>query len=166
MFIGITGTHGTGKTTLLYKLAHDMKIRHGQKSIKVISEVARSCPLTYFKNESRSSEEAQLWIFCAQIKAELEARQKFDIILSDRTIYDVIGYTMEVNEDLAAEMFGFARLLQYDLLYFVRPTNPEWARADGGRSIDMKLRNKVDANLQKIISSKELNVKEVKIWQV
>lgn len=165
VFIGISGTHGTGKTTLLYKLAHDLKIRHPHKSVRVISEVARSCPLQTFQGQSKAGEESQIWIFAAQIKAELEARQAHDIVLSDRTVYDVIAYTMEVNEDLALEMFGVGQRMHYDQVYFVRPAGEGWVTDDGGRSLDLALRGKIDKNLERIFSMKDLNVKEIKIWR-
>ena len=158
--IGISGTHGTGKTTLLYKLAHDYKIRYGGTPIHLVTEVARSCPFSFFGEGTSSSEEAQMWIFSAQVKAELEAR-KGGIVLMDRTVFDTIAYTMEVNEDLAAEMLGMAQRLQYDTIHFVRP----WGKliGDGERSTDEGLRDKVDENLSRILLSSDLPVRQVKI---
>ena len=163
MFIGISGTHGTGKTTFMYKLAHDMKIRHGGKRIKLLSEVARSCPFGIFgKQGTTSSIDAQLWIFASQMQAELTAKPT-DVIISDRTIYDTIAYTMEVDEDLAAEMLGLAQYLVYDLVYFVRPSDESWCVDDGDRSLDFKLRDRIDDNLQKLLYSNINNVKEIVI---
>lgn len=162
MIIGITGTHGTGKTTLLYKLAHDMKIHYGGKSIGVISEIARSCPFPIFSSQTVSTELAQTWIFSAQVKAEIESSYRNDITLSDRTIFDVIAYTMEVNEDLAAEMAGIAQRMVYDKIYFVRPSK-NYAFEDGQRSTDTKLREKIDQNLVKILDSQSLQIKEISI---
>lgn len=162
MIIGISGTHGTGKTTFLYKLAHDMKIRHGSSSIKIISEISRECPFPYFKGQAVSSEEAQLWIFASQLLAELDSK-KYDITITDRTIYDVIAYTMEVNDDLAAEMLGLARFFWYDRIYFVRPYKTSYAFDDGGRSTNNDLRVKVDKNLQKLLTSSDIEIREMSI---
>lgn len=162
MIIGITGTHGTGKTTFLYKLAHDMKIRYGDKSIGIISEIARNCPFPIFSSSSVSTELAQLWIFTSQVKREIESSQRNDIVLTDRTIFDVIAYTMEVNEDLAAEMMGMAQRMIYDKVYFVRPVK-NWAYDDGQRSTNQILRQKIDDNISKILNSQDFQIKEISI---
>lgn len=162
MIIGISGTHGTGKTTLLYKLAHDLKIRHADKSISVISEIARSCPFPIFTSQSISTELAQIWIFNAQVKKEIEAAYRNDIVITDRTVFDVIAYTMEVNLDLATEMMGMAQRMEYEKIYFVRPTK-NLAFDDGQRSVDMALREKIDQNLAKIYTAQHFQIKELTI---
>ena len=163
MLIGITGTHGTGKTTFLYKLAHDLKIRHSTKSLGIISEVARSCPLPIFSAKSEASERAQMWILASLIREEISKAAKFDIVISDRTVFDVIAYTMEVDQDLAAEMLGLVQRIHYDQVYFIRPFGEEWMTNDGQRSVDSGLRQRVDRNLVSILNSQDINVKEIKI---
>lgn len=162
MIVGISGTHGTGKTTFMFKLAHDYKIRYGRSRLSLVTEVARSCPFNFFGDGTVSSEEAQLWIFSAQMKAELEARGD-GITLMDRTIFDTIAYTMEVNQDLAAEMLGMARQLHYDIIYFVRPHQDSMLVGDGERSTDKTLQQKIDEHLSQMLFSSDLSIRQVKI---
>lgn len=104
MKIGISGTHGTGKTTFALKLAYQMKLENPKKTIKLITETADDCPFPIFKKGYSSSIDAQLWIFSHQIKLELEA-SRYDIIVTDRTLYDVIAYTMMIDMILAMICF-------------------------------------------------------------
>lgn len=141
MKIGISGAHKTGKTTYLYKLAHDYKIRYPEKKISLISEISK----TYFLGEFNAK--AQLWMFTTQVCAELETYG--DIILVDSTIYDIISYTLEIDTDLAAEMLALSKWMHYDKIFFLRPTG------DGER--------RVDKNLAKIFLAEQVETQEVKI---
>ena len=45
MKIGISGSHGTGKSYTLYKLAHEYKVMYPNQEISVVTETARKSPL-------------------------------------------------------------------------------------------------------------------------
>ena len=81
--IGILGTHGTGKTSLSYLIAHELKKK--DKDVGLIQEVVRGCPLPV--NESTGLE-SQLWTISKQVEKEIEVQAKHDYVVTDRTILD------------------------------------------------------------------------------
>ena len=91
--IGICGTHGAGKTTLVNKLEKD-HLESGEK-VYVVREVARSCP--YQLGTILSQE----WIWNEQMKQEKYAiRQDVDTILLDRMTLDNLIYYRAILDDL------------------------------------------------------------------
>lgn len=132
--IGITGTHGAGKSTLAFKLAHYLK--QNNRNVDVVQERIRLCPFPYNENMVI---ETTMWAYHAQVKRELEAQANgFDTIICDRTVFDCFiyaEYRNMNNEQLccfrnAAEMW----LKTYDKIIFITPT--EKIRPDGVRSLD------------------------------
>lgn len=160
MIIGISGSHGTGKTTFLYNLAHELKVKHPDKTLKIINEIIRDCPFPIFSKNNQATIESQMWAFGSQIKKEMEAK-KNDIVLMDRTIFDVVAYTMEINKNLANDMLKIANHLYYDLIYFIRPKK-NFFHDDGQRSLKSSLQIKIDENLRKLLYSSN-KIKEIKI---
>ena len=57
MNIGISGTHGTGKSFLVYELANKYKLDYPNKEITVITEVARQCPFEINQGASLQAQE-------------------------------------------------------------------------------------------------------------
>jgi thymidylate kinase len=137
--IAITGTHGTGKTTLTFALA--MHYKHQGANVKIIQEVARSCP---FPLNDKMTRETALWIYHEHSKKELEARKDHDIVICDRTAFDSFVYA----ESLGIMFFEYAEtqakdhLYSYDKLFFIRPDIP--LIEDGIRSNDVEFQMKVD----------------------
>lgn len=86
--IAYSGTHGTGKTTSVYKAAHQLQV--GGKEVCILAEAALQCPLPISK---KATPESQLWIFTRQISDELAVGDRFDYIVCDRTIADAVAYT-------------------------------------------------------------------------
>lgn len=92
MKIAITGTHGAGKTTLCYLMAaHYKKLG---KNVKVIDEVARDCPFPLNENMTPKT---VWWIYHEHSKRELDADEKYDIIICDRTKRDSLIYGRYFN---------------------------------------------------------------------
>ena len=86
--IAITGTHGTGETTLVRNL-HGICRRQHRKTI-LITKIADGCP---FKINEDATPRSQDWIFHEQMRRELVAHNADpDIIISDRSIMDNIVY--------------------------------------------------------------------------
>lgn len=148
--IAITGTHGTGKTTLSFQLAAEYK-RLGA-NVKVIQEVARICPFPL--NENMTSETA-LWIYHEHSKKELEACRDHDVVICDRTRFDSFVYAESLNiRDLKCiTEFVSHELNDYDLLYFVRHSEDELPKNDGIRSTDIEFQEKVDRIFYKYLSN-------------
>lgn len=164
MKISITGTHGTGKTTLSYNLAAYYKSLG--KSVKIIQEVTRSCP---FPINQKMTIEAAKWIYLEHAKKELEA-MKNQIIIGDRSIFDSFAYAeyFGFNEDktlLNLRKIALEELDQYDKLIFVRPDIP--IQADGIRSNDIEFQAGVDKVFEKNLKDKnKIEIKSSNIFDM
>lgn len=156
MLIAYSGTHGTGKTTAAFHRAFSSKVSFPDKTVTIITERAALCP---FPINKEAKEESQLWIFTNQMQAELEALNKFDIVISDRTIVDCIAYTQTMGFfNLAASMLEIAQhhISRYSQI-ILRHVSHDYVFNDGVRdSIDYKWRMAIHENLIEIY--KMLNV--------
>ncbi len=141
MLIAITGTHGTGKTTLTFQLAATYKALGA--NVKIVQEVARSCP---FPLNDQMTYETALWIYYEHSKKELEACRTHDIVICDRTSFDSFMYakSLYINGLSKQREAAFKHLKDYDSLYFVRPDYKKKPINDGIRSIDIDFQKKID----------------------
>jgi len=140
--IAITGTHGTGKTTLSFLLAAEYK-KLGA-NVKIIQEVARSCPFPLNDDMTR---ETALWIYHEHSKKELEACRDHDVVICDRTSFDSFVYAecMGIDiMDLEERRAAYWHLDDYSELYLVRPDNLCTLHDDGIRSVDSKFHWQID----------------------
>lgn len=142
--IAITGTHGTGKTTLSFQLAAEYK-KLGA-NVKIIQEVARSCP---FPLNEKMTRETALWIYHEHSNKELEACKDHDVVICDRTSFDSFVYAeamkLLVDSDIYRERFAAVECLEkYDKLYFVRPDESFSLKDDGIRNVDPNFQNEID----------------------
>lgn len=163
--IAIIGTHSAGKTTLSYILASQKK-KEGC-SVKIIQEVARSCP--YPLNEGMTKE-ACLWIYHEHVKKELEAIQKFDTIICDRSALDSFMYAKAQNcfeeEDIYMALSLEAAInwmKTYDMIIYVEPGSID-PRADGVRSTDKEFQSRVKKEFEKYITI--LDIEKEKIFRI
>lgn len=141
--IAITGTHGTGKTTLSFQLAAEYK-KLGA-NVKVIQEVARICP---FPINDGMTKQAALWIYHEHSKKQLEACRDHDVIICDRTICDSFAYAQYFGIEIDFLLVDSAILAfrDYDKLYFVKPDIP--LSGDGIRSKDLHFQKGIDEILE------------------
>lgn len=151
----IIGSHGCGKTTLSYILAAFHK-KLG-RSVKIIQEVARSCP--YPLNEGMTKE-ACLWIFHEHMKKELEAMQKFDTIICDRSAIDSFMYAKAQNCFDKTDFYtGFCFdaanewMSTYDKIIYVKPGSVK-PMEDGVRSTDIAFQKRVEKEFDDWIINK------------
>ncbi|KUI98953.1 AAA family ATPase [Vibrio sp. MEBiC08052] len=89
-YIGIAGTHSTGKTTYfneLIKRAGDM----GIKAVRIgdFATDCRNAGLPILEDHTFGS---TLWIIASVIKSEIEAGIDADLVLVDRPVVDALGY--------------------------------------------------------------------------
>jgi len=156
MKIGIMGTHGTGKSTLALRLAADRKQKYPRENVGVLTETARGCPFQINKDMTL---EAQLWIYHAQFKAELEMAARYDTLICDRTVLDNLAYSRYAGfNDLcndclypALDWFG-----TYDELYWLRPD--KLPADDGFRNTDPEFQKDIDRIFQKWVIAYHLPV--------
>lgn len=147
--IAIIGTHSTGKTTLSYILAAEQK-KLG-KSVKIIQEVARSCP--YPLNDAMTTE-CCLWIYHEHVKKELEAIQKFDTVICDRSALDSFMYAISNKCYDYCDRYTFhcfqgaiEWMDTYDEIIWIRP-NSKNPIPDGIRSVDKAFQMIVDREFE------------------
>ena len=162
--IAIIGTHSAGKTSLSYMLAVRHKIRG--ESVKIVQECARSCP--YPLNEGMTKE-ACLWIYFEQMKKELEAMQKFDTIICDRSSIDSFIYAIAQNcydnSDWHMEICYLAAcewMHSYDEIIYVKSGGMK-PIADGVRSTDIEFQLRVEKIFDDWVNQrlKKLNIQVI-----
>jgi len=159
MLIGFSGPSGSGKTTLVNKLAE--VLRSKGHDVGVVEEVARQVFRRYSAaygfeslSELRKSEMLlpfQFDVLKEQVRQEDEALEKHSIVLTDRTIYDNLFFTIpavyDCDYDLLEEYFDlfkraetceFTRQWRYDLVFFCKPLGTDVD--DGFRTHDIRYR--------------------------
>ncbi|WP_433727819.1 AAA family ATPase [Nocardia sp. CA-129566] len=123
--IAVVGTHSTGKSTFLARLAHDLR-RSGLQVATVadLGEQAQRMGLPILWNHTWVS---TLWIVTRGISNELEAWLHGDVVLIDRAVPDALGYyraALEYRDESAdpdewAYLEALARFHsdRYDLIF-------------------------------------------------
>ena len=161
--IGISGTHGVGKSFYLYELANKLKLKHPTKEISLVQEIARKCP---FPINQIATVESQQWMFFTQITKEIEAEKINDIIVCDRTLIDYAAYTLNQFPELyyKLEPYLVYHLSTYDKIYFkLLKNNNKWLVDDGVRDIDPVFQSKIDSILQELYNKHKSHLKNVEI---
>jgi len=127
--IGITGVHGSGKSTKAEEM-YDHYIDIG-RTVFMVNEVARKCPYKL------GTVEAQEYIWHHQMLREMEAMaQDVDVIICDRTVMDNLMYYRDLlrnahdvhrwwglYQDAIEWMPTYTRVIRL-------PINLEWLQAD------------------------------------
>lgn len=134
MKIAFSGTHGTGKTTAAFELALEYK-KNSNSDVYLIQEVARRCP---FPINTQANEDSHTWILTEQIKQELEAVKKHNVVICDRTIMDTLAYTKYLGMiDLFDSLLPIAmkHLRSYDKIIFRRSCEFDYVIDDGVRDV-------------------------------
>lgn len=134
--IAVFGTHGSAKTTLVYKLAAYLKMK--DKNVTVIHEAARQSP---FPINTDVVYQTTLFVVTSQIMKELKAEAEgFEIVISDRTPSDAFIYINHVERDneytQSLEQFSLQWIKQYALLIYLEPSKGFHATDDGIRAKD------------------------------
>ncbi|MBI4095637.1 MAG: AAA family ATPase [DPANN group archaeon] len=165
--VGITGAHGTGKTSLAHSLVGHLKELGFNAGY--IREFVRDCPLPV-GTEKENSAAAQTWILCRQLIEELEAVHKYDILVCDRTVIDNYAYFLwnlragrladSGLQKIAAEIFeNWAH--SYDIIFKLPITVP--LSADGFRSTDIEWQKEIDKIISEVLSDKNIKHHIIKI---
>jgi len=157
MKIAIIGTHFSGKTELVDEL-HRLLTRKGRKIAKV-TEVVRKCPLPV---NTMTTFDAQKWILAQQIREEIEASGRSEIVLSDRSVIDNYIYMMRGFPEQAR---AFLPLVlehgrTYDYIFKTTPHETEIA-ADGFRDTDPVFRREIEDMLSAFLKEHGIKVHEI-----
>ena len=170
MLIGFSGASSSGKTTLVNAIAEKLNYDCG-----VVKEVAREV----FENWKQrygfeslaeirmySPTRFQLEVFREQIRRENEELEKHDIVLTERTIYDNLFFTLFYHDD--------ARLLntylkefkkrelerKYDLLFLCHAVNPV---DDGFRTPDVAYQEIQEFIIKRLIPYRTLPIPAIPV---
>lgn len=159
-----SGSHGTGKSTAVYEFASELK-RDGAGEVGVLLEVARRCPLPVYCKDSITTFESQRWVFAEQMRLEIEMRQLYNVVVSDRTIVDSIAYSSVAGfHDLAYGMLAIARhhVSIYKKVMFCGIAGNPYLKDDGFRNTDERLQKEVELRMLELYA--QLGVK-VSHWR-
>ena len=148
--ISFIGPQGSGKTTLMYKLAHKLKINN--INVSILSEVARSCP---FEINENVSDEAQFWILSNQLSQEQSI--KGGILLTDRSLMDPLAYGIRRNPKLFRTLIPFVKeyMKTYDAVIYL-PPNDNYLIDDGIRSVNKEFRDEIDSIMRILIEEMQV----------
>ena len=149
--IAIFGTHGSAKTTLVYKLAAYFKMKN--KNVTVIHEAARQSP---FPINTDVVYQTTLFVVTRQINKELQAEAEgFEISISDRTPSDAFIYLNDRERDNVLtknlETFCLHWLKQYDVLVYLEPTERYIPTDDGIRAVSRAYQLKIRDDFRELI---------------
>ncbi len=149
MLIGFSGACNSGKTTLARVLAEELRgmgydVALVEEVVREVFEIYRRCYGFESLEELRKSDkhfQFQFDVLKAQIEKENVALNESEIVLSDRTVYDNLFYTVFWNSmdwKTLREYVSLFRSLgnrRYDLVFLCRPLRN--CEKDGFRDYDL-----------------------------
>lgn len=162
--IGVVGTHSTGKTTFLARLAHELRRDHIQvATVADLGEQAQRIGLPILYNHTWAS---ALWIITRGISNELEAWLHADVVLVDRAVPDALGYYRAAldyrHEPADPAHLGYlealvrGHCLRYDLV-FRTTLDPSIPLGDAKiRDQDSDFRLLADTSVKRVLDELEL----------
>ena len=146
--ISYSGSHGVGKSFAATNMMLHQKFTRPKKSVTALCDLEASCP--YSINDGMT-EESQMWLFGNQIAREQSALAIFDIVITDRTIVDIIAYTFAAGfHNQAQGMLCYAghHIQIYKEIFFKRIAYNNHLYDDGIRDAkDVSFRQDVEDNL-------------------
>jgi thymidylate kinase len=151
--IAFSGTHGTGKSSCAYSLASRMK-RKGF-SVVVCDELARECPLPI---NQAAGDLTQYWIIAAQMKREITLMDRYDFVISDRTVFDALAYGVSLNvvPPVWAEALKYYIYSTCRDIFLLDPEGFDYHISDGVRDMDIDFRMNVHHRLKALYDNNEV----------
>ncbi len=102
MKIAIVGTHGSGKSTIISSVYAQLKKNNSR--VSMAPEVARS---SLFLAANEKTPKMQMDLFGRQISSEMTNSRNCDILLCDRSLFDILMYTrLFFKDDKEAVMYS------------------------------------------------------------
>lgn len=137
--IALISTHGTGKTTLCFEVAAELKKR-GLK-VKVFSEIAAAAYEQGIPINENTTLPAQMYILMQHITEELRAAiRNYQVVVCDRSVFDNLVYMERRcggNAFIRDFLRGYAENFPYDVIYKL-PMVGETMTDDGIREAQNK----------------------------
>jgi len=147
MRIAITGTHGTGKTTLAQVVAERLNLPLITEAARHVARVMGITHAGIFIQDKALARRFQQAVLREQIRAENNYPGGF---VSDRSTLDCCAYWMAYGLEAYPGYEEICFSNPYDLLVYVPPEIP--CRADGFRDTDEALRQLVDEHIKKSLA--------------
>ncbi|NML43472.1 AAA family ATPase [Ramlibacter sp. G-1-2-2] len=158
IYLGIAGTHSTGKTTFVQNVLQ--LAREHQLSAAVVSDTATRCRDAGFPILKDHTFESTLWIMTSVVKAELEAGLRAELVIVDRPVPDALGYLeaalaatgRHVTSEERAYLYGLAahHVKRYGLL--LKTTLDETIPLGPDRDPDLGFRRAADRHIEAALS--------------
>lgn len=160
--LGLISTHCTGKTTLTYTVAGELK-KQGIK-VRPITEIATSAFERGFPINKNTTLESQAWIFHTQCALELEAEMyNYEVTICDRTVLDNYCYmenSLGKQKEYLDMVLNHVKLHPYNKLYLIPITNNELEN-DNVRDTDVNFQRKIDIKLRAFL--KDFKIDYIKL---
>lgn len=164
VFIGLMGTHSTGKSTFLESVKDTVIGLH--RTVSIVSDKASDCRAVGFPILHDHTFESTLWIMSSVIRAELKCGQKADVVLVDRAVPDALAYLEAALEAQRRTIQPFERSYLYDLArhhasrysLLLKTTLDESVKLGPDRDRDIEFRRLVDQKLDEIVEGFSLQV--------
>jgi hypothetical protein len=157
-YIGIAGTHSTGKTTFVQELCREAS-KLGL-SVETVGDTATRCRDAGFPILRDHTFESTLWIIASVIRAELEAGLRAQLVIVDRPVPDALGYleaalsstSRTITAQQRAYLYSLARhhLPRYSLL--LKTELDESIPLGPGRDADLDFRKEADRHIARALT--------------
>lgn len=161
--IGVTGTHSTGKTLLLKRIA--MELRGHGISVARTGRLARRAAAIGLPKMQHHTATSTEWIIAQGIADEIEAAQDAQVLLCDRAVSDAYAYytaalefRREEAEPSTAERLRLLIATQapkYDLL--LATVLDSSVPVDQGHDYDIRYRALVDHHVHALLTEERLD---------
>jgi hypothetical protein len=155
--IAVTGTHSTGKSTFLARLAH--LLRRQDVEVATVADLAEQAHRTGLPILHNHSYTSCMWIMTRGISEELATWPHADVLLVDRPVSDALGYYLAAldyrNEPSDPELLAQLRTLarqhsvHYDLT--LRTALDPALALGAGRDSDSRYRRLADRHVESVL---------------
>lgn len=160
MKIALVGAHGSGKSTIITEVYS--KLKKKDISVNLSPEVARS---SIFLAANEKNAKMQMDLFGRQISIEMTYSRNCDILLCDRSLFDILMYTRlffpedEEAISFAKSMASFCEVYKftYDDIFVTTKLYLPSSVKDDIRPSDKQLQKKADKKLRETLDEFDLN---------
>ncbi|MGW2038688.1 AAA family ATPase [Streptomyces virginiae] len=162
--IAFSGTHSTGKTTLIRRVEMELRAA-GLTVARTPASFAQKAAELGFPKLHKQTAECTEWIIAASAAAVAEATLKADVVLIDRSALDPVAYWLAAQENpdpaIGDRLWRLvhAHAATYDFLYatVLDPTVP----LGDCRDRDPEYRAAVDQSIHNLLISLNLRHKKI-----
>jgi nicotinamide riboside kinase len=160
MKIAIVGAHGSGKSTIISSVYSRLKKNNSR--VFVAPEVARS---SLFLAAGEKTPKMQMDLFGRQISSEMSNSRNCDILLCDRSLFDILMYTRlffksdeeAISYSKSMSLFCENYSSSYDHVFLTSKLYSPSAVKDDIRPEDENLQREASKELKNILNEFSVN---------